>query len=307
MIKIRSYELLRCNTVIYVSIGVLMVILLVSTPMLYSQETLPIASQAELDQMAVEDSLITLREEIIAKETGISETDNLIKTAEKLEISPLYYGAWKSRLGLEARNKQLDLRSLKDLGISIYQAELAKQTLYFGFNESNSLSEIATIKKIPIKKLKSLLDINPLNRAKDSYSIQVHGFTPEQITDICEEFDSKTALYGSSITVVGMLIVFSSLAIISLVVSQLVRFDRMTHAKDSKIKITKSGILKAAPKNVNRDTIVAAITALHLHIHQIEERRRLILTFKRTPLNLWNSTNVISMPNLNFQTPRRMR
>ncbi len=42
----------------------------VSTPMLYSQETLPIASQAELDQMAVEDSLITLREEIIAKKRG---------------------------------------------------------------------------------------------------------------------------------------------------------------------------------------------------------------------------------------------
>lgn len=256
---------------------------------------------------AISDSLRILREESIAKETGVRENDTLQEAATKLEVPEIGFQSWKSFLGLEAKNEQINSKTMKELGISLYQAELAKQTLLYDIHEANTLLEIAAIKKVPVKKLKALLDLDPLDKNLDQYSIQVHGYPPEVVSKICDEFQDKTVLYGSSITLVGMLIVFSSLALISLIVSQLVRIDQKTLPKDTKIKITKSGILKAAPKDINRDTIVAAITALHLHVHQIEERRRLLLTFKRAPLNLWHSTNVISMPNLNFQASRRKK
>jgi len=263
------------------------------------------SNREELAKENTPDSLIVQRAELITKETGLTDADDLIEAAEKLEVASSNFNKWKSALGLEAKNEALDKRSLRQLGISVYQAALAQQSVVFGFNESNTLTEIANIKQIPVKKLKAMLDLSALDRNIDNLSIQALRLKPEQITEISEKFYNRTVLYGSSITLVGMLIVFSSLALISIIISQFHLFNKKDESQDTKIIITRTGKIKSAPRDLNRDTIVAAITALHIHIQSIEERRKLLLTFKRTPINLWHSTNVINMPNRAFIPPRR--
>ena len=66
---------------------------------------------------------------------------------------------------------------------------------------------------------------------------------------------------------------------------------------DPKLIITHAGKLVSAGKEISNNTIAAAITALFLYKQGIEDRRRLLLTFHRTPTNQWRASGVLDMPN----------
>ena len=250
--------------------------------------------------IVVSDSLAEKMEKDIALEYGFRENDRLSVVAKKLDIADI--NTWKKYLKLEVNNRQLDEKSLRQLDISPYQALLAHQSLVFGINEMNSVAEVARNFNIPIKKLKELLELDPLDRSSDNYSLQLVEKTPEQVLASIADFHNDIITYGSSIIFVGMLVVFISLAISSIIISQLVHLNREQKPKDI-IKISKTGKV-TAPDVLNKGIIVAAITALHIHIQSIEERRRLLLTFKRTPVNMWRATKIQSMPNREFSRKR---
>lgn len=277
-------------------------VLLLFTCCLLAQDTQALLDPAKANADALADSITNQREKDIAAEYGFKETDLLSEVAIKLEITDM--NTWKRYLSLEVENKQLDKKTLRQLGISPYRALLAKQSAIHSINELSTLIEVSAHFSIPIKKLKEMLGLNPLSRAYDNASLQVIDKSPEDIIEIKKEFDSNKIQYGSSITLVGMLVVFTSLALCSIVISQLVHLNYKKKAKVQTISITKSGKLKSAPDNLNRNVIIAAITALHIHEYSIEERRRLLLTFKRAPINLWHVSNVVNMPNRDFNQKR---
>jgi Na+-transporting methylmalonyl-CoA/oxaloacetate decarboxylase gamma subunit len=277
-------------------LSILIMLLLLLPALIPAQETESGTSEAMIDSLSVS------REQSILAEYGFRDSNTLTYVAEKLEIADM--SRWKSALGLEPANKALDDMTLRRLELTPYRALIAKQTLEFGYNELSTLSEIAASLNMPLKKLKSMLgNDDPLDRTWDQRSIQALGISPEQIRDINQEFEKDILLYGSSVTLVGMLVVFLALVITSLIIRQLVHLNAKPKAAPV-IKLSSDGKVKSAPNTLSRNVIVAAITALHIHQHEIEEQRRMVLTFRRTPTNQWRASAVLSMPNRELKARR---
>lgn len=258
---------------------------------------------APLQNGAVNDSLSLIREAEVESEYRFNNRDTLLQVAEKLDIQDIK--AWKAALGLEPGNEVLDGTTLSKLGITPYRAVLAKQTVEFGFNELSTITEIAHSLNIPPKKLRSLLgNEDPLDNSWDNQSIQALGIKPETVLEVKKAFSKDIVLYGLSVTIVGMLVVFSALLITSIIISQLVHLSR--EGKGNKtLELDSNKNLKKAPKDLSRNVIVAAITALYLHDLELEEKRKMVLTFRRTPANQWRASGILSMPNREFIPLRR--
>ncbi|MCB5251718.1 MAG: OadG family protein [Candidatus Cloacimonadaceae bacterium] len=253
---------------------------------------------------AVPDSLTLVREREreILSEYSFTDANTLVYVAGKLNIENL--SAWKAALGLEPANMVLDTMTLRKLEITPYRALLAQQTLLYGFNELNTVSEIAVSLSIPIKKLKAMLgNPDPLDKSWDDTSIQALGIELDTIKRTHDKFTEDIVLYGSSVTLVGMLVVFTALVLTSIIISQLVHLNR--EKKQARvISLSSDGQVKSAPKNLDRSVIVAAITALHIHQMELEDRRKMVLTFRRTPINQWRASAIMTMPNREMNPPR---
>lgn len=255
-----------------------------------------------LRAQAVMDSLALEREKEVQSEYSFTDTNTLKYVAEKLNIEDIH--AWKDALGLEPANQVLDTMTLRKLEITPYRALLAQQKLQYGFNEISTVSDIASAKSIPIKKLKAMLgNTDALDTSWDDMSIQALGIDLETMKRTYEEFNENLVLYGSSVTLVGMLVVFVALVLISIMISQLVHLNR--DKKQARIiSLSSDGQVKSAPKDMNQNVIAVAITALHLHEMELEDRRKMVLTFRRTPLNQWRASAMYAMPNREMNPPR---
>lgn len=260
------------------------------------------AAQAP-QQSAITDSLMRVMGKLVQQEYDFMDTDTLAEVAKALRIEDL--AKWKGYLGLESQNPTLDTKTLRSLGITPYRAFLGKQYCAYDFTEQSTVAEIAAGQSVPIKKLRQMLQIPTLDRSRDTASLQALNVPVAKVDSLIGSFITHTVPYGISITLVGMLIVFMALLITSIVISQLVHLNRKPKAKASQLVISHSGKLVSASKDVSNNTIAAAITALFLYKHGIEERRRLLLTFHRTPTNQWRASGVMDMPNRTILRNRR--
>ncbi len=249
--------------------------------------------QAQIQAMS--DSLLQLRESEVASAYGFRDTDKLQDVAAKLEIADRE--RWKEYLGIEPKNEVLDKMSLRRLGITPYRALLAQQYSIHGFTELSTLGELAAQKQLPVKKLRQFAGIDSADKSFDNYSLQALGKTPEELEAFEKDFNENKMGFGFSILGFGILIVFLALAITALVISQLKRLNPKPKADSGTLVLTSSGKVKSQPVDMNADVIAAAIAALHLYKHDIEERRRLLLTFKRARSDQWKSSVMLNMPN----------
>jgi hypothetical protein len=270
---------------------------------------LPLALVAQIEapasSQAAADSLVLSREQEILSEYGFRDSNSLTDVALKLDISDIK--KWKAALGLEPANQVLDAMTLRKLGITPYRALLAQQTVVYRYNELSTLAEVAATLNIPLKKFKSMLgNSDPLDKSWDNLSLQALEINLDTIREVEADFNENITSYGSSVMMVGMLVVFSALILTSLIIRQLVHLNREKKS-GSTIKLNSSGQLKSAPKSMNHNVIVAAVTALHMHKMDIEERRKMVLTFRRTPTNQWRASAVLSMPNREMTSVRRPR
>ena len=252
----------------------------------------------------IADSTLAVREQEIVSEYGFRDSNKISEVAEKLEIKDL--ARWKSYLGFEADNRQIDNMTLRKLGITPYRALLAQQYSIYGFTEQSTLSEVSNSLHIPIKKLKQMLELpDPNSRKFDNRSLQALDFSPEQVQKVADEFGDHTIAYGFSITAVGMGIVFLALLITSIIVGQLKHLNREAKPKAADLKLSPGGKVTAASATLNQDIIVALIAALHLHKQSIEDKRKLALTFRRTPTNQWRASAFLRMPNREMTITRK--
>lgn len=257
-------------------------------------------AQAPESAPAVADSVLQQRNLEILEEYGIKETSTLNEVAEILRVSDM--AKFKQILGLEAENRVLDNRSLRQLSLRPYDVFLASQTLEYGFSELNTLTEVASHLHMPIKKLKSLLGepFDPLTNRDDQRSLQSLMVDPEKILEINKDFKDDLLSYGWILTMIGMLVVFAALLITSIVISQMIHLNAQKNKETPVIKISSTGkVIKSSP-NASQDIIVAAITALFIYENTIKERRRIQLTFNRTKTNQWRSSSMLQMPNREF-------
>lgn len=278
------------------------ILILLLLPGLLMAEPTERENEMEARFQAMSDSLLQFREQEIQSEFGFRDTDTLQDVAAKLAIEDI--PKWKEYLEVEPGNEVLDQMTLRRLGISPYRTLLAQQYSIFGFTELSSLAELAQLKQLPIKQLRRFAGIDPTDKSHDSQSLQALGKTPEDLVEFEESFNENELGFGFSVTGIGILMVFCALAVTALVISQLHRLNREPKDKGKKIRIDSQGRVRSQPKDLNSDVIAAAITALHLYKHSIEERRRLLLTFRRAQSNQWHSSGMLNMPNRDYTRKR---
>ncbi len=254
--------------------------------------------------ISIADSTLIQREKEILSEYGFRDSDKLSDVAIKLEIKDL--AKWKQYLGYEADNRQVESMTLRKLGITPYKALLAQQFSIYGFTEQSSISDVSAALSMPIKKLKQMLGIeNPNSRKYDNSSLQALDFSPEHVQKLADEFGDNAIAYGFSITAVGMGIVFLALLITSIIVGLLKHLNREPKSAKADLKLSPGGKVLAASTSLNQDMIVALITALHIHKQAIEDKRKLALTFRRTPTNQWRASSFLRMPNRELNITRK--
>lgn len=265
------------------------------------EEPQPRLEDLQSQLQALSDSLVQYRGREIASELGFRDTDRLQDVAAKLGIGNVK--EWKNYLGIEPGNQALDRMSLRKLGISPYRALLAQQYSIYGFTELSGLGDLARQKHLPVKKVRAFAGISALDKSYDGHSLQALNKTPAELVAFEKEFNAHRLRYGLSVSAIGILIVFFALALTSFVIGQLKLLNRPPKPLRAALKVGAGGkVLERAP-DLNTDIIAAIIATLYLHKSSIEERRRLLLTFRRAGANLWRGSGVLNFPNRDI--PRR--
>ncbi len=115
--------------------------------------------------------------------------------------------------------------------------------------------------------------------------------------EIPAEYDSIMH-YSWSIVLIGMLVIFSSLSLTGLVISQLQNLSLFS--KLSRL-FTRRKMIPKLKDNKSRDTgidaVIAAVTALHYHIQEAEESNKMIIAWTREPVSVWKASARFLMPN----------
>jgi len=254
--------------------------------------------QPETPQIELTDSLMQYLEAKAVTEFGINSSYTLAQTAKALDLD---LSALKQQLGLEQNDPKLDRMRLRQLGISIYNVLLAQETIQYGFNGNANLKQISGMYSIPVKKLKSMLNLDSNDRSLNDKSLVSLNIPLQDILRIREEFNSDIFITGSSILLAGMTVVFVALLLTYFIISLLRHLNTGEKTLKTILDTSNRGNLISKIEKVSNDEIIAAITAVHLHLHKQEERRRIALTFQRSSTNYWRAAGKSDMPNTNYR------
>ncbi|MBI9031165.1 OadG family protein [bacterium] len=186
-----------------------------------------------------------------------------------------------------------------------------------------NLLQIAQEVNIPVKNLKLQLsdkleefklsnpefaDIQTQDREWDNLTLEQLDVSPATVVELHNDFVDNNLSFGWSVTLVGVTIVFLSLLLISIIVAQLQRLEKKApkESKKSAHKIlqtikTPIGNITGPMDGLSANAIVAVITAIHKHKVLVEERMKIEMTFKRTPVNMWGASAKLEMPNSSYK------
>ncbi len=169
----------------------------------------------------------------------------------------------------------------------------------FRVSDDMTLREAATAMRMPVKKLMQHLDLP--DSAKPSDTIAELGIQQSQLEEIHTDFHGNLMGFCTSLTVIGMTVVFLSLIVTGMIISQIRHLNKAKKkAGPTKTVETSIGKISGPQPDISTNAIVAVITALHMHIAEAEERQKLILTWKRAPLSLWRGSSRNAMPNQTY-------
>lgn len=157
-------------------------------------------------------------------------------------------------------------------------------------NADMTLREISIATKIPVRKVVEYLDLS--RDADIDHSLSSYNLTNEDVEKAISKYDRRKNAYYSGIVVVGMGTVFASLILVALLIAQLRHLDKKKKTPPSKLPDTQK---PSFAKTADDDIIAAITTTLYLYELEIEEKNKLMLTWKRTPLSMWKASSYIPM------------
>jgi hypothetical protein len=162
-----------------------------------------------------------------------------------------------------------------------------------------TLAEISMETAVPMKKLKLHLGLE--KSADQSIPLKDFSLSVEDVTVAVEKFDAEKKSFLGGTVLAGMLIVFSSLILIGLIINQLQHLNKFDKKAKKKSKSSKT---KPVLKDMNSDSLVAAMTTIFLHEMDVEEQNKLHLTWKRAGLSSWRSAILNNSPNRTYDLKR---
>jgi len=179
------------------------------------------------------------------------------------------------------------------------------------WDENTPLIRILEIEDIPTKSLIHELGLSmeykSLNNKKaflNQTPLEL-GKTTSGVKKAIKEFTENKQNFIGAITAVGMLVVFVSLLLIGIVIAQLKHLNRQKKVKPEISVVTSVGKITTAEPDVSTNSIVAVITALHMHVKEVQDKKKLALTWNRSPVSMWKASNHVHL--INAQERRRNR
>jgi len=211
---------------------------------------------------------------------------------------------------LNKNDNRITGRKLTALRINPEDIVKYKDDITFGFNHSMTLYDCAKFNKVPIKKLLEYLNLPIQDKTNYTKTLIDLKIKPSLIIEKVKFFDTKKMELGAILTILGMLVVFAALAITALVLTQMIHLNKMGkssgHGHSQPVTTasvqTPVGKIKAPrPEDLSSAAIVAVITAIHLRTQELEEENKLMLTWKRANVSMWQASGKVQFPNSKFQ------
>ena len=160
----------------------------------------------------------------------------------------------------------------------------------------NSLAETAFQLEIPVKQLKIYLKLDPVT--DPNLTLEELHVSKNSVRQALAAYNKSQHSFYTGIVIVGMLIVFVSLLIVGLIIQRMKSLEYFDKKKEK--TLSKSRVTAVRGVQTSQNDIIAAITTVYLHELEAEEQSRLLLTWKRASLSLWNAAAKFNMPNRVF-------
>jgi hypothetical protein len=171
---------------------------------------------------------------------------------------------------------------------------IPEEVLKSGIPEDTALVELSVILGIPTSKLLEILKVNPETSLYTT--IEELGITQEDIESARKEFRKIRWGYSWSIVLIGMIVIFLSLSLTGFLVGQIRHLAKNPREKKPKKKIIPR-LANVKYRDTSYNSVIAAITALHLHLQEAEESSKMTIAWSREPVSVWKTSNKFNMPN----------
>jgi len=167
------------------------------------------------------------------------------------------------------------------------------------YSTDNTLREISLLSSIPVSKLSELLI--PGEEVETDVPLESLGISIDDVETARIKFEDQLWRYSWNIVLVGMIVIFASLIVTGLCVGHL-HLVVSTNFPKTKDKIKKSQNVEKVGKYTD---IIAAITAVHLHIKNAEDDEKLIIAWNREPVSVWKTSSKFLMPNMMYESKKK--
>lgn len=172
------------------------------------------------------------------------------------------------------------------------------------YSAESNLLELSAKTNIPVKKYLQYLELpadTDLHTTLAELKVGAKDLEKAQ-----KDYDENLIPFYSGVVIVGMSIVFVSLMLTGLIISQLKNLGNKPKKKVKKASVkTSAGTVTGPVDHLSSNAVVAAITAIYLHEMDVEEQNKMLLTWKRAPLSMWKASSI--MPNNEYYQAKRNR
>lgn len=164
------------------------------------------------------------------------------------------------------------------------------------YTKDSTITEVSLSLGIPSSKLVEHLGLDPdTDRTMTLSDLQID---PDEVERARIGFKKESWRFSGNIVIVGMLVIFLSLSVTGLFVALLSKVVSVSENSGSKgKKVNKASPIDVKSRDTSYNAIVAAITALHLHLQDAEEFGKMTLSWEREPVSVWKTTGKLDMPN----------
>ena len=235
-------------------------------------------------------------------EYGLESSMSIQQIANRMDI-PL--NMFKIYFRLNLRDTRIDDSTLSSQNISIDEVYQYYYMEKYGFNDFSTLIEVSKYLHIPFKSMAKILDIDPQDSKNRSLTVRDLGYETLDMLQYEDEFNDRMLNYNSTLTVLGMCVTFTALILVAFIVSKLIL---LSDKKTETVKVsTPIGTISSKDPNILNfeDAVVAIVAAVHKFKSEIAIDHKILLTYRRIDVSMWQASGKIDMPNKNFQPAKK--
>ena len=190
--------------------------------------------------------------------------------------------------------------------LSSTAAALGNEETQFAYEATWSFERFAAEQDLPPDPLAR--HFRALRITDTSQTLAALGVTREEAGKALARYRAAEPAFVGSIVLTGMVIVFVSLLVVSLLIGlfrHLHIFDRAEKTDTGKRSVSSVVGTIRSTGDLGVRSIAAVVAAIFLHEEEVEAETRLLLSWKRASTNLWRAH--ASMPNEVYYGVRRGR